>query len=97
MLMNGTNNWDTWEKGDQPQFVYNYAPSNPGGSRDFRFIHGSLRWAKIIRGTSDFYGWVLCYADGFPITYADNNEPGSIRVSASGTYMTLLSAGEINY
>jgi len=33
-------------------------------------------------------GWVLCYPDGSPITYADNDEPGSIYVSASGTYMT---------
>lgn len=83
--MQGTNSWNVYETTNQPQFFFKIQ----GLFSEFRYVYGALRWAKIERGSSTYTGWVLCYPDGKPITYADNNQPGSISVSASGTYMTL--------
>jgi hypothetical protein len=85
--MQGTNAWDSKEFGGQPQFLL----SNTGiQTLNYRYSLGCLRWARVNRSDSvQYIGWVLCYQDGKPITYADNSQPGSISVSASGTYMTL--------
>lgn len=79
--MNGTNDWNSYEKTDQPQFVFNT-------NNVYKYVLGCLRWAIVERGANTYSGFVLCYPDGHPITYADKDEPGSIQVSASGTYMT---------
>lgn len=83
--MQGTNSWNSAEFGGQPQFCL----SNQGNTLNYRYSLGCLRWARVLRGSTFYNCWVLCYQDGKPITYADNNQPGSISVSASGTYMTL--------
>lgn len=84
MLMQGINAWG-YESGAQPQAqVQDYLATTY-----YKTYHGCLRWAKVVRGSSLYKGWVLCYPDGKPITYADNNQPGKIIVSASGTYMTV--------
>ena len=83
--MEGSNAWNFWESTNQPQFIFN----NSGSSQEFRYVQGCLRWSIVERGSNNYTGWVLCYPDGKPITYADASQPGSISVSASGTYMTL--------
>lgn len=83
--MNGANAWNVYETTNEPQFFFR----NQGLYDEFRYVHGCLRWARVVRGSSNYTGWVLCYPDGKPITYADASQPGSISVSASGTYMTL--------
>ena len=83
MKMNGINAWNNEEIQDQPMFNFKYSGAV------YRYIHGALRWASVQRGSTLYTGWVLCYPDGKPITYADNSQPGSISVSASGSYMTL--------
>lgn len=85
MTMNGTNLWNGDEDGNAPQFVFRRG----AGPAVCRYILGSIRWASIQRGSNLYTGWVLCYPDGKPITYADASQPGSISVSASGSYMTL--------
>lgn len=87
MTMNGINLWDGNEIENQPEFVFRREP-NPGPTVH-RYILGSIRWASVQRGSNFYTGWVLCYPDGKPITYADASQPGSISVSASGSYMTL--------
>ena len=82
--MNGTNEWDSMEYGKQPQYLSALA----GIERSYKYVLGCLRWAIVERGVNSYSGFVLCYPDGEPITYADAGDPGSIRVSASGTYMT---------
>lgn len=79
--MNGTNDWNSYETTNQPQFVFNI-------NNNYKYVQGCLRWAQVERGVNTYSGFVLCYPDGHPITYADNDDPGSILVSASGTYMT---------
>jgi hypothetical protein len=81
--MNGVNAWDGTERQDCPRVL---KWSNVTNYYDFQ--HGSLRWARVLRGSTLYNGWVLCNPSGKPITYADNSQPGAIRVSASGTYMT---------
>lgn len=96
--MKGTNHNNTRLVGDQPQSIAHayefYLPTVPPFTdvmRDgyYAFLHGAIKYALVNRGGTYVRGWVLCYADGYPITYADANEPGSITVSASGSYMTL--------
>lgn len=86
MTMSGSNAWDSRYNNSQPSFLRDY-----GNLTEFYFgfVCGCLRWARILRGSTFYTGWALCYQDGTPITYADANQPGSIRVSASGSYMTL--------
>lgn len=82
--MSGSNNWDTEEINSQPRFdFYKRAALE---TAYYRYVHGHLRWSKVQRGNNYYTGWVLCYPDGLPITYTGTS--GSIRVSASGTYMT---------
>jgi hypothetical protein len=82
--MQGTNEWDSNEYTDQPSYVFEMG----GFDSTYRYSQGCLRWALVERGSSTYTGWVLCYPDGSPITYADGNQSGSISVSASGTYIT---------
>ena len=85
MKMNGTNAWDSTEIGSQPQLLSTVSlPS----VFNYKYIQGCIRWAKVKRGSNLYTGWVLCYPSGKPITYADASQPGSIKVSCSGTYMT---------
>ena len=87
MDMNGANAWNGNENGQAPMFCFR----KKGAFEDaiYRYVHGCIRWASVQRGSDSYTGWVLCYPDGKPITYADNSQPGSISVSASGSYMTL--------
>lgn len=93
--MSGEDVWGPIGTGDrfnsQPQFIYNYNGSFEDTNKDYST--GYLRWSQVWEwnGSQNVArtGWVLCYANGKPITYADNNQPGEIRVSASGSYMTL--------
>jgi len=83
--MDGINYWNQDEQTDQPQFLFKQISL----STIYRYVQGCLRWSIVERGSNNYTGWVLCYQDGKPITYADSSQPGSISVSASGTYMTL--------
>lgn len=87
MDMNGANAWNGNENGQAPMFCFR----KKGAFEDaiYRYVHGSIRWARVQRGSTFYTGWVLCYPDGKPITYADASQPGWISVSASGSYMTL--------
>jgi len=84
----GNDVWDIHNRGSQPTLVNDIRDA-------FNVFYtntlGCLRWSRTVRGINNngLTGWVLCYPDGRPITYADANQPGSIRVSASGSYMTL--------
>ena len=82
--MQGNNAWNSSENGDQPETI-----SYAGGSYYYTYTQGCIRWAKVKRGSNLYTGWVLCYPSGKPITYADGSVPGSIKVSASGSYITL--------
>jgi hypothetical protein len=53
-----------------------------------RYVHGALRWAQVNRGGTLYTGWVLCKPDGTPLEYPTNGGTGTIRVQASGSYMT---------
>lgn len=82
--MKGTNSWNVEEIENQPVVLF----ATGLGGETYVYTHGCIRWAKVRRGSTYYTGWVLCYASGKPITYTDATQPGSIRVSASGTYMT---------
>jgi hypothetical protein len=82
--MNGTNSWNLEEIENQPRVLF----STGLGGESYVYIQGCIRWAKVKRGSNYYTGWVLCYPSGKPITYADAAQPGSIKVSASGSYTT---------
>ena len=83
--MKGTNEWDSQETREQPTFLFKSATP-----AEYRYVQGALRWSRVYLGPNTINtGWILCYPDGKPITYADANQAGSIRVTANGSYMTL--------
>jgi hypothetical protein len=84
--MQGANQYDSKENNDQPQFCYQKNSAFENGT--YRYVRGALKWAYVKRGSTLVFGWVCCYPDGEPITYADANVGGSIQVSCSGTYIT---------
>ena len=97
--MQGTNANVPSEKENQPQAITAsnnlwlplLPPVEVMQSGIYDYVYGCIRHASVVRGESSVTGWVLCYADGKPITYADANQPGSINVAASGSYITQTS------
>lgn len=95
MDMNGTDRW-SGSKTDQPTFIYEASFNAFSGLSTLKtYTIGVLRWAQVweldYNNPSQEIlrtGWVLCYPDGLPITYADAGQEGEIRVTASGSYMT---------
>ena len=92
MEMAGDDDW-TQRWGNQPQFVYDTNAAFTNVDKDY--VLGCLRWSQVIEvdgnnPTQDVYrtGWILCYNNGRPITYADGGQTGAIKVIASGSYVT---------
>ncbi|MEY3400496.1 MAG: hypothetical protein RLZZ86_93 [Cyanobacteriota bacterium] len=97
MRMNGTDRWSNGgTTGNQPSFLYEASYNAFSGlSKVKGYSSGILRWAQVweldYNNPSQEIlrtGWILCFPDGTPITYADGDEEGEIRVVASGSYMT---------
>jgi hypothetical protein len=93
MTMIGNDSWDVTNRKNQPTLVKEVLVNDISGLFEAYYANtmGCLRWSTTVRGINNpgLTGWVLCYPDGKPITYADAGQTGSIRVSASGSYMTL--------